>query len=551
MQKAVTVTRLLGPSEGSRLVYAIGTGDALQGLPFTAVTFYADDAGADLADILTAAGSSVSGSVLTTDANSLLPDFQFPDGVDTLYAQIGDGPLSPVYAREDARIDAVATLAYRGNPPHAPAAMVRRLETGYWPCSLLLLGDSTGNSTGEWFSDLAIWLAAEHPRYRSRYQLWSDAAQAYAAPSWLSTGTGTRRTITVPASSGINLTTPNSVALTITGDLDVRATVTIDTMPPGQNVDVCGKTAAAPNRSWWLSITSTGFLQLSWTVDGTTTLSQTSSLAIPAGAKTLRAVLDVDNGATQHTVIFYTSTDWDGATGTWTQLGTTRTTAGVTSIFAGTSSTQLVSRSAGTWPVAGSVTGMQVYSGSACVIDVDMGTLADAATTLTDYTGNVWTLIGAPARAGDLTLSFYNGSVAGENVAYANDATRFPKLTPFPADVAMISYGHNESGITYTGYATLTAALIAKWSTVGIVPVLQNPQSTAGRTAAQISAHAMRLDLVATTAALSRWPVIDAYRAFIDSGGDLTVLIPDGLHPTAAGQALWLAEAKKLFAREV
>jgi len=427
-------------------------------------------------------------------------------------------------------------------------ALTRRLKTGMWPCAMILFGDSTGNGNDEWFYLLGQNLASRFPAYRTRYQLWSDPAQAYAPPSYLSTGTGLRRSITVPANSGINLQTPNTTALTITGDIDVRATITIDTMPPGQNVDVCGKTASAGNRSWWMSITTTGFLQFSWSNDGTATLSQTSSVAIPAGAKSLRAFLDVDNGAAQYSVTFYTSTDWDGGGGTWNQLGAVRTGAtGITSIFAGTSTTQFVSRSNGTWPVPGSAFALQVWSGAVMVIDLDMGALPSLATSVTDYLGNPWTLIGAPARTGDLHLQIFNASVVSESVSYANDGTRFPKLTPYPADLSLISYGHNETGTTYPGYSTLTTALLAKWPGVQIVPVLQNPELTPGRTQAQVDAHAMRMDLVATLAAQNRWTLIDAYRAFVDSGRALIDVLPDGLHPNADGSAIWADAAVKAF----
>jgi hypothetical protein len=546
------MARLLGPDPATTFALKFGGARQVQALPGKLLTVYTDAAAATspaaigeyLPGTPDVVGQAIPGSVIRVGRDGQVPQFWFPEGVDVVYARTGDGQVLKLPADLDARVDTLTAA----RPLTGPAAVLRRLRTGLWPTSMLLLGDSTGNSVDEWYYRLAVWLAEHFPAYRTRYQLWNDAGQVYGTPVWLSTGTGTRRSITVPAAAGINLTTPNSTALQITGDLDVRATVTLDTMPPGQNVDVCGKTASAPNRSWWMSVTSTGNLQLSWSNDGTTTLSQTSSAVIPAGAKTLRAVLDVDNGASQYTVIFYTSTDWDGAAGTWTQLGTTRTGAtGVTSIFAGTAATQLVSRSGGTWPVPGTATALQVWSGTVCVIDLDMGTLANQATTLTDYTGQVWTVIGTPARQGDLTLSFFNGSVASEAVAYANDGTRFPKLTVHPADLVMISYGHNESGITYPGYTTLTAALRAKWASVALVPVLQNPKSLTGQTQAQIDAHAMRIDLIAAMAAVNNWPVVDVHRAFLTAPTLVTDLVPDGQHPSPAGMALWLAAAQQQF----
>ena len=63
---------------------------------------------------------------------------------------------------------------------------------------------------------------------------------------------------------------------------------------------------------------------------------KTSTAAVPFANATegwVRVVHDVDNGAGGNDVKFYTSTDGIA----WTQLGTTITTAGVTSIFPSTS----------------------------------------------------------------------------------------------------------------------------------------------------------------------------------------------------------------------
>ena len=101
--------RAIAPSEGSRFVYAIGAGLTRNVLarPETAVTIYAAGAGSSLADIRTIDGEAIAGSVLTTDEWAMLPLFRMPPGVDTVYAQVADGPRWPVYAREDDRLDRV------------------------------------------------------------------------------------------------------------------------------------------------------------------------------------------------------------------------------------------------------------------------------------------------------------------------------------------------------------------------------------------------------------------------------------------------------------
>lgn len=105
------MTRLIFPDEGSRLVYRSGP-TVFTAAPNTAVTVYGNVAATVLADLRTYdgtpnPGAPIAGSVLTTDAYSRLPLFWGPDGIDTVYAVISGGPVTPVYARTDDRLDSI------------------------------------------------------------------------------------------------------------------------------------------------------------------------------------------------------------------------------------------------------------------------------------------------------------------------------------------------------------------------------------------------------------------------------------------------------------
>jgi hypothetical protein len=129
---------------------------------------------------------------------------------------------------------------------------------------------------------------------------------------------------------------PDSAALDITGDIDLRLKLALDDWTPSALTYLFSKYQGAGNVSYAMSITTAGLLQLSWSVLGTTIITKTSTVAptVTDGSTLwVRATLDVDNGAVGNDVKFFTSTD--GLT--WTQLGTTVTTAGTTSIYAGTS----------------------------------------------------------------------------------------------------------------------------------------------------------------------------------------------------------------------
>lgn len=106
------MARLLGPDMGSRMVIlpSGARGNGLNG------TVYADAAGTVLADILAyqptvpgTPGAAITGSVVTTDAFGMLPLWWFPDGVDVLWVTVNNGPLVPINADYDARMDALGT----------------------------------------------------------------------------------------------------------------------------------------------------------------------------------------------------------------------------------------------------------------------------------------------------------------------------------------------------------------------------------------------------------------------------------------------------------
>jgi hypothetical protein len=103
------VSRLIGPSEGSREVRYIDPTGVFKSKAGRTARFYTDAAATTLADILTYPGGvAYAGSAVTIDAYSMLPLIQFPDGVDTLYVVVDGGPAWPVYAREDDRLDVLS-----------------------------------------------------------------------------------------------------------------------------------------------------------------------------------------------------------------------------------------------------------------------------------------------------------------------------------------------------------------------------------------------------------------------------------------------------------
>jgi hypothetical protein len=152
----------------------------------------------------------------------------------------------------------------------------------------------------------------------------------------------------VPGVSGNYASVPDSAALDITGDIDIKARVALDDWTPSALIAVAGKWNNTGNqKSWVLTVQTDGTLILFFTTDGATALPFTSTAATgltDGSIKWVRATVDVDNGAGSRVCKFYLSDDGT----TWTQLGTTVTTAGTITFFSGTANVEIGTTTSGT-----------------------------------------------------------------------------------------------------------------------------------------------------------------------------------------------------------
>jgi hypothetical protein len=245
----------------------------------------------------------------------------------------------------------------------------------------------------------------------------------------------------LPGIAGNYASAPYVAAMDITGDIDLRAHVSFDDWVPAASYSVI---ASRYNHSsadaWYWSLRSTGLLQFAWSATGTAagelnqhSTVQPSTLVSDGDLLGLRVVLDVDNGAGQYDVKFYTRADGDiGSDAGWTQLGTTKTGAtGTTSIgaTAGVDTRVGAVTDTGTSPLAGTVKRVEVRDGIAGTIvanpDFTGGTIGK------DSADNVWTI---------------NGSGAG--YVYS-DGSAAPVFSP--ADYAPLS------GAAFTGDTSITS----------------------------------------------------------------------------------------------
>ncbi len=215
----------------------------------------------------------------------------------------------------------------------------------------------------------------------------------------LGTSTDFAARVTLPGVSGNYASTPDSVANSITGDIDLRAKVSPASWTPAVENAVISKWYNPTSQaSYILAIAVTGKLRLYISPNGSTGNLWDSSVAtgLPAGVHWIRATRAASTG----TVIFYTSED--GVT--WTQLGTSVAgTAGA--IFDGTAALTLSGWDLGTAsPFQGSCYYADVRNAIGAALPVakfDPSAGVTDATSFVSGTGETWTINvsgGTPAR---------------------------------------------------------------------------------------------------------------------------------------------------------
>lgn len=203
-------------------------------------------------------------------------------------------------------------------------------------------------------------------------------------PKWLDwPGDNAGSYVYLPGVAGNYLSVPDEAALDITGDIDVRVHVALDDWTPASDQVLLAKFSTQQSFILWVQGSSTGTLQWIWSTNGSTNTvkSATVTNGITDGtAKWVRVTHDVNNGAAGNDIKFWLSDD--GVS--WTQLGSTVTTAGTTSIFSSVTPVELGTRNGGTLSAAsGRFYRAIVKNGidGSTVLDIDSSVLASGSAT--------------------------------------------------------------------------------------------------------------------------------------------------------------------------
>lgn len=222
------------------------------------------------------------------------------------------------------------------------------------------------------------------------------ASSTYTITNWNVAGVANGYIVFPAGLSGDKITTPDSVALSLTGDIDLRAKVAPADWTPTTKHSLVAKYGSATTFSYQLQLDTTGKLFLGLSSNGTS-FDICSVLSSVATGFTDGTTHWVRATRVSTVVTFYWSDDYDivAQTGTWTQLGTTAAaTAGAMQDNA--SVVEVGTRSGGTAEVfIGNYYAAEIRSSAGGTVVASYNAAAKTgAATYTDTQSNVWTHTG-------------------------------------------------------------------------------------------------------------------------------------------------------------
>ncbi|MFY1595485.1 GDSL-type esterase/lipase family protein [Micromonospora sp. WMMD737] len=217
--------RLIGPDEAYRVVFLRDGRARARGY---SVPLFADEAASIPADVLTLSGEDIIDSTLIVDVHSRIPQFQYPVGTDVVYTSINGGPIVPLYARVDDRLDNLAeavadfqdavTAAISSAVSAVNAEQAARVAGDN---ALDVRLDAVETSTTTVTADLADLSAtvAALPTAAPRVDYLDAYNDFFGSVPWVTGQGNTATTLSAPASAGATTLTVASATGLLTGVL--------------------------------------------------------------------------------------------------------------------------------------------------------------------------------------------------------------------------------------------------------------------------------------------------------------------------------------------
>lgn len=253
--------------------------------------------------------------------------------------------------------------------------------------------------------------------------------------------------LSLPGVSNNRASTPDSAAISLTGDIDIRVKAALDDWTPASTSTLMAKwnTTLQSNGSFIFWVTTAGFLEFVWSPTGASaaliTATSTAAPTVTDGEPSwLRVTMDANDGAGGREVKFWTSEDGES----WTQLGDTVTGAS-TSIYDSNASLSLGALSSGVSPLAGDIYKAELSGtiGGANVACFDPATDAAAGdTTVTSSTtGEIWTISSSGSPGSSITGDSQN-AVGEPNVGWADYLTVWASVDPVTGNEPFLAQQH-------------------------------------------------------------------------------------------------------------
>lgn len=284
----------------------------------------------------------------------------------------------------------------------------------------------------------------------------------------------------IPGTSGNYFSTPDSVTNSITGDIDMRVYLKMDSWTPAATTIVSkdGDT----DRGYRFNVNANGTLGTGTSATGGLPIAWSDS-TVPTGFKDgtahwIRATIDVNNGAGGFDVTFYTSENGT----TWTQLGAVVTTAGVTSIWDSSWPLELGGlKQSSVQQMAGRIYRVQIYRGINGILAVDFNPNSwTSGSTWRSLTGETWTMNGS--------ASVFGGTGVWDSTGPLGFLSEGARTNLFTYSEQFDNAAWSKAGATVTANATTSpdgttsADKLVEDSSSGGHSLIGGPGSTSGHT---------------------------------------------------------------------
>lgn len=215
--------------------------------------------------------------------------------------------------------------------------------------------------------------------------------------------------------SGAYVSTPDSAAVSVTGDIEIVVRVMLTDWTPSAPNAMVGKFAAG-SRDYWFEVRTDGKVKFGWSSDGATLLEAVSTVAT-GFSDGLTYWLKVTRNSSTGTVTFSYASDFPNEPTSWTGLGASVATA-PSAMNNGTSPLWLGGLSGGTSWLSGRVYQATIRNGingtTVAEFHADRDSIPGSSTFVSLTTGQTWTFNGAASRVSDwvdLSADIQSGTV--------------------------------------------------------------------------------------------------------------------------------------------